>query len=171
MFLKLLNRFVFIAALVIILPSLAQANMLLKDLAALEVPDFSDRKWLVHHQDMKSIRLDCVGCEEQIIVNIQIKDPELLGPLGLERAQKAKAACETSTDKSLHCDTIRGAQLGNVQGLSSTLQILDNLFIASNILSDEKTLILITTKAETKATAGLITQQLFEAIKSEMIMQ
>jgi hypothetical protein len=58
-----------------------------------------------------------------------------------------------------------------VQGLSSTLKILDNLFIASNILGDEKTLVQITTKAETKATAGLITQQLFEAIKSEMIMQ
>ena len=171
MFLRLLNRFALIIALVIFFPSFAQANMLLGDLAALEVTDFSDRKWSVHHQDIKSIRLDCVGCKENIIVNIQIKDPELLGPLGLERAQKAKAACEVSTDKSLQCDTIRGVQLGNVQGLSSTLRILDNLFIASNILSDEKTLILITTKAETKATADLVTQQLFEALKSEIIMQ
>ena len=171
MFLKLLNRYALIAALVIFFPSLAQANMLLRDLAALEVPDFSDRKWSVHHQDMKSIRLDCVGCKEDIIVNIQIKSREIFGPLGLDRAQKAKAACELSTDKSLQCDTIRGVQLGNVQGLISTLKILDNLFIASNILGDEKTLVQITTKAETKATAGLITQQLFEAIKSEMIMQ
>lgn len=171
MFLKLLNRFFFTAFLVIFIPSLAQANMLLRDLAILDVSTFSDKKWSVHHQDMKSIRLDCVGCRENIIVNIQIRNREIFGPLGLDKAQKAKAACEASTDKSLQCDTIQGVQLGNVQGLSSTLRILENLFIASNILGDEKTLIQITTKAETKATAGLITKQFFEAIKSEMIMQ
>ena len=171
MFLKLLNRFAFIVALVIFFTNIAHANMLLKDLSALNIPDFSDRKWTIQQQDMKNIRLDCSGCNEEIIVNIQIRDREIFGTLGQEKAQKAKAACQTSTDKSLQCDTIRGVQLGNVQGLSSTLKILDSLFIASNILGDEKTLVQITTKAETKATAGLITQQLFEAIKSEMIMQ
>lgn len=171
MFFTLLKNFAFTAVLLIFSSSLAQANMLLKDLSVLNIPDFSDREWSVHHQDMKSIRLDCVGCKEDIIINIQIRDREIYGSLGVEKAQKAKAACETSTDKSLQCDTIEGAQLGNVQGLSSTLKILDNLFIASNIMGDEKTLVQITTKAETKESAGSITKQLFEAIKSEMIMQ
>lgn len=168
---RLLKSAFSIACLSIFLPNIAHANMLTKDLSVLMVSDFSDRKWSVHHQDMKSIRLDCVGCKEEIIVNIQIRNREIFGTLGLEKAQKAKEACEVSTDKSLQCDTISGVQLGNVQGLSSTLKILDNLFIASNILGDEKTLVQITTKAETKATAGLVTNQLFEAIKSEMIMQ
>lgn len=171
MFLTLLRKFVFISALMIFFPGLAQANMLLKDLSALEVPNFSDRQWSVYHRDMKNIRLDCIGCKEDIIVNIQIRERDIFGPLGLEKAQKAKAACEVSTDKSLQCDTIQGVQLGNVQGLSSTLKILDNLFIASNLIGDQKTLVQITTKANTKETAGLITEQLFEAIKSEMIMQ
>lgn len=168
---RLLKSAFSIACLSIFLPNIAHANMLTKDLSVLMVSDFSDRKWSVQHQDMKSIRLDCVGCKEEIIVNIQIRNREIFGTLGLEKAQKAKEACEVSTDKSLQCDTISGVQLGNVQGLSSTLKILDNLFIASNILGDEKTLVQITTKAETKATAGLVTNQLFEAIKSEMIMQ
>lgn len=171
MLLTLLKKFAFTAILVISFSGVAQANMLLKDLSALKVPDFSNKQWSVHHQDMKSIRLDCVGCEENVIVNIQIKDREIFGTLGHDKAQKAKEACKSSTDKSLQCDTIVGTQLGNVQGLSSTLKILDNLFIASNIMGDEKTLIQITTKAETKETAGLVIKQLFEAIKSEMIMQ
>jgi len=171
MLLDLFKKAFSIVCFLVFLPSHAQANMLLKDLSALEVPNFSDRQWSVHHQDMKNIRLDCIGCKEDIIVNIQIRKREIFGPLGLEKAQKAKSACEVSTDKSLQCDTIQGTELGNVQGLSSTLKILDNLFIASNLVGDQKTLVQITTKANTKETAGLITKQLFEAIKSEMIMQ
>lgn len=166
----LFKKVIFTACFMSLMPITVQANMLVKDLSALKVPDFSDRKWSLHHQEMKSIRLDCIACKEQIIVNIQIRKREVFGPLGPEKARQSKTECEISTDKSLLCDTIQGTQIGNVQGLSSTLKILDNLYIASNIMGDQKTLIQITTKAQTKETAGQVTKQLFEAIKSEMIM-
>jgi len=156
-------------ALPLALPSLASANMLSQDISNLKVFSFADQEWKLDHHEKQSMRFDCTNCEQSVIVNIQLTKREHFGTLGIEKAKKAKANCLISKSDTLQCDTIIGTQDGDIAGLQSTIKVLDNLYIASYILGDEKTLMQIRTKAETKPYAAQVNNDFFKAIKSEII--
>ena len=149
----------------------ASASMLIEDLLGLKLQNFGGQDWKVDHQEKKSMRIDCTSCENPIFVNIQLAGRETFGSLGWEAAENAKSNCLTSGSASLQCDTVEGVEIGNVSGIVSTLKIIDGVFIASYILGDSKTLLQIRTKAPTKDEAGDVSRKLFEAIKSEVIVQ
>ncbi len=149
----------------------ASANMLLTDLTSVNVSPFADRNWTVKEQAVSELQLECANCDSQILVNIRLGKRNEFGGLGPQAAKKAKAKCNRSLDLLLQCDTVKGFQLGNVEGLSATKKVLDNFFISSFILGDETTLVKMTTKASSKFEADEVSRQFFEAIKAEMILQ
>lgn len=153
------------------LTNLASANMLLDNLSDLKIQNFNGQEWKVDHQEEKSMRIDCTSCEKPIFANIQVRARDTFGVLGSEKAEKAKADCLASNGMSLQCDTLEGIDIGNISGISSTLKIIEGVFVASYVLGDDKTLMQISTKASTKDEAGDINKGLFEAIKSEVIVQ
>ncbi len=148
----------------------ASANMLVTDISGLKVPaSFSGKKWELDNSETESMKINCIDCKENVIVNIQLSKRENFGTLGIEKGQKAKADCLESKLDNLLCDTIIGTQEGDVSGLQSTVKILDSIYIASYILGDEKTLIQIRTKADTKDLATKVNNDFFQALKSEII--
>lgn len=149
--------------------SSAFANMLITDLNELKISTFADRQWKLHHQDTESARFDCLKCDDNIIINIQLNNRNTFGDLGLEAANKAKKSCINTSKNALQCDTIFGIHQGKVMGIHATLKILDGIYIASYILGDQKTLVKIRTKASTKETASIINKQLFETYKTKFI--
>jgi len=151
--------------------NMAFANMLIDDLSSLNIQNFNGQEWKVHHQENNTMRIDCTSCEKPTFINIQIGGRETFGSLGNKAAEKAKTNCIESNSTSLQCDTVKGIEIGGVSGIISTLKIIDGIYIASHVLGDNKTLLQIRTKAGGKDEAGTINQQLFEAIKSEVISQ
>lgn len=149
--------------------SSAFANMLVTDLNELTISEFADREWTLQHQNSENMRVDCLKCDEDIIVNIQINNRNTFGNLGVEAANKAKTNCDPSRENPLQCDTIFGIDQGKIMGIHATLKILDGIYIASYILGDDKTLVKIRTKASTKETASDINQQVFETFKAEFV--
>jgi len=147
------------------------ANMLLTDLTTVSVPSFADRDWKVSQQAADELQLECANCDKQILLNIRLSARVNFGGLGHETAKKAKTKCNRSLDQLLQCDTIEGIEAENVEGLMATKKVLDNFYISSIILGDQKTLIKMTTKASSKYEANLVSRQFFEAIKAEMILK
>ncbi|MEM9278271.1 MAG: hypothetical protein AAGA76_06835 [Pseudomonadota bacterium] len=149
----------------------AEAKMLITDLAEINIEPLHERKWRIVDQQKDSLKIDCLSCDEQILVNVLLGERNTFGPLGISKARKAKSNCEAAPEGSLQCDTIEGIEMGKISGLISTVKISEGFFVGSYILGDDSTLIQIRTKAPTKESATGFTRQIYQAIKAKIIVQ
>ncbi|MDJ0615016.1 MAG: hypothetical protein QNJ29_15210 [Rhizobiaceae bacterium] len=149
----------------------ANANTLLTDLTSLQVGNFADRMWMVSDQAADELQLKCTDCKTQVLLNVRLGSREEFGGLGPEAAKKAKAKCNRSLDQLLQCDTIEGIEFNGISGLTATKKVLEDFYISSFILGDDKTLVKMTTKASSKLEADKISREFFETIKTEVIVK
>lgn len=148
----------------------ASANMLIADLSAIQAPTTSEREWQINIRKQDELQLECLNCEDQILVHLKLGKREEFAGLGLEAAKKAKEKCNRSLTHSLQCDTVKGYEQDQVSGMLATVKILDDFFISTFVLGDETTLIKMTTKASSKFKATEVSQKFFEAIRNMVIL-